>query len=61
MQVEPLKEAFLPSAEDIDWARDVLQFLEEDQRGAVAHQGQMFDYPLELRARQILAQIEKDS
>ena len=61
VQVEPVKEAFLPSAEDIDWAREVLQVLEEDQRGAVAHQGQMIDYPIELRARRILAQMEKDS
>ena len=60
VQVEPVKEAFLPSAEDIDWALKVLQVLEEDQRGAVAHKGQMIDYPLELRARRILAQIEKD-
>ena len=60
VQAEPVKKAFLPSAEDIDWAREVLQVLEEDQRGAVAHQGQMIDYPVELRARRILAQIEKD-
>ena len=35
--------------------------VEEDQRGAVAHQGQMIDYPVELRARRILAHLEKDS
>ena len=60
-QVEPVREAFLPSAEDIDWAHEVLRVLEEDQRGAVAYQGQMIDYPVELRARRILAQIEKAS
>ena len=60
-QVEPVREAFLPSAEDIDWAHEVLRVLEEDQRGAVTYLGQMIDYPVELRARRILAQIEKAS
>ena len=58
-KVDRVKEAFLPSAEKIDWTREVLRVLEQDQRGAVAHQGQMIDYPVELRARQTLGQIEK--
>lgn len=58
-QVDPVREAFLPSEEDIVWARQVLRNLEKDGRGATSYQGQMIDHPVEMRAIQILALADK--
>ncbi|WP_033294839.1 HpcH/HpaI aldolase/citrate lyase family protein [Amycolatopsis jejuensis] len=52
-QVGPVREAFRPSAEDIDWARGVLAMAAD---GSVnVYNGQMVDRPVLLRAEAILA------
>lgn len=52
-QVAPVREAFLPTAEEVDWAIRVLA-LKEDGLGVV--DGEMIDAPVILRAERILAQ-----
>lgn len=50
-QIAPVREAFLPSREDIAWARRVL-----DAKDAVARvEGEMVDAPVRKRARDILS------
>lgn len=53
-QIAPARGAFLPSPEDVIWARDVLQALEDQGRGASSHKGRMIDLPVEMKAREIL-------
>lgn len=52
-QIAPARAAFLPSAEEMDWARRVLQAA--PQKGAFMLDGAMVDAPVLARARQILA------
>lgn len=54
-QIDDANAAFTPTAEDIRYARDVLQAFEEARargEGAVAFRGQLLDYPIVDRARQ---------
>ncbi|MFD1881601.1 HpcH/HpaI aldolase/citrate lyase family protein [Paracoccus pacificus] len=53
-QIAPVKRAFAPTAEEIDWARRVLA----SGAGAVAVDGAMVDEPVRIRARAILAQVD---
>jgi citrate lyase subunit beta/citryl-CoA lyase len=50
-QVGPVLDAFRPSAEDIAWARRILQ----SGDGAVSLDGMMVDEPVRIRARAIVA------
>ena len=53
-QLDPARRAFMPSSDDLAWAKKVLQALEDGGRGAVAVDGKMIDSPVEARARRIL-------
>lgn len=53
-QIAELRQAFLPSAAELDWARRVLA----SGDGAVAVDGEMVDEPVRLRARTIVAAAE---
>jgi citrate lyase beta subunit len=57
-QIEPLRQTFTPSDEEVAGAREVLATLEHaaaDGAGAVAADGQMLDEALALSARRVLA------
>ncbi|SIT00286.1 citrate lyase subunit beta / citryl-CoA lyase [Roseivivax lentus] len=54
-QVAPVREAFLPDADQIDWARRVLAAVAEGAAGASTIDGKMIDKPVEEAARRILA------
>lgn len=51
-QIAPARRGFMPSAEDIAWAKHILKRAED---GAAAVDGAMVDAPVRARARQILA------
>ena len=51
-QVEPVKNSFLPSTEQIAWAKEVIGL----EGGASQHNGVMIDKPVVDRAKRILAQ-----
>jgi citrate lyase subunit beta/citryl-CoA lyase len=53
-QVEIVNAAFRPSAEEMAWARRVLEAAERSQGAAVAVDGKMVDKPVILRARAVL-------
>lgn len=55
-QIAPLIRGFMPTASEIDWARQVLAAGED---GAVAVSGMMIDAPVRMRARRILAMAEQ--
>lgn len=56
-QVPPVREAFIPSAEQIQWARNVV---EAGRSGAVTTvDNTMVDRPILIRARQLLARAER--
>ena len=50
-QVDPVREAFMPTTAEIDWARRVLA----SGDGAVSVDGEMVDEPVRVRARAILS------
>lgn len=57
-QIEPIRSAFAPTAEEVAHARSVLAALEEAAAaggGAVAHGGEMLDEPVRLAALRTLA------
>ena len=56
-QVPIVQEAFSPSAEKLEWARELVKAFNEQSeqgRGAIEFRGQMVDMPLVLQARNIL-------
>lgn len=55
--VPVLNAAFAPSAEQVSWARRVVDAAEASGQGAFALDGKMIDAPIITRARNILAQI----
>lgn len=55
-QIAPARKAFLPSQNEIDWAKRVVEATKEEG-GVVTLDGQMIDAPVVKRARQILARI----
>ena len=57
-QIAPARDAFLPSPEDVVWARGVLQALETEGRGTSSYEGRMIDLPVEMKAREILGLAE---
>lgn len=54
-QVAAVNRGFLPSAEELDWARRVLAAAEASGSAAVAVDGRMVDAPVLLRARRLLS------
>ncbi|MEY3474274.1 MAG: hypothetical protein RL087_732 [Pseudomonadota bacterium] len=58
-QVQPVHEAFRPSAEQLDWARRVLAAAQAAGGSAVAVDGKMVDAPVLLRARTLLGSAEQ--
>lgn len=54
-QVEAVNRGFLPDAEEIDWARRVMQAADAAGGAAAALDGKMIDRPVIERARRILA------
>lgn len=60
-QIEPVRQAFLPSAEEVARARSVIQAYEAaGGQGVVSIAGQMVDGPIIERARQTIAVVEQD-
>ncbi|CAP41187.1 HpcH/HpaI aldolase/citrate lyase family protein [Bordetella petrii] len=55
-QVEPVNQGFLPSREELDWARRVVQAVAGGGRGAIAVDGKLVDKPLHDLALAWLAQ-----
>ena len=54
-QVSAVKEAFLPSADDISWAHRVIEVDKASKGGAVKLDGRMIDRPVVLLAQRTLA------
>ncbi len=59
-QVAPVREAFLPSEAQIDWARRVMAAVESGAAGASTIDGKMIDKPVEESARLMLALLGED-
>ncbi len=60
-QIEPVHQAWAPSAAEIEWARRVLASFDEATArgdGVVALDGKMIDAPVVARARELIAAIE---
>lgn len=57
-QVSAVHEAFIPSAEQLDWARRVSAAAQASKGSAVAVDGKIVDAPVLLRARALLSQGE---
>ncbi|AKR56699.1 Citrate lyase beta chain [Devosia sp. H5989] len=55
--VPVLNGAFMPSDEQVAWARRVIEAVEANGEGAFALDGKMIDAPIVTRARNILAQV----
>lgn len=57
-QIEPIHKAFAPTAEEIAWARKVIELM-SGAAGAVALDGRMIDRPHVQQAERILAALER--
>ncbi|MBV7481579.1 CoA ester lyase [Bordetella sp. BOR01] len=55
-QVQPVNQGFLPSEDELDWARRVVQAVAEGGRGAITVDGKLVDKPLHDLALAWLAQ-----
>ena len=53
-QLDPINEAFTPDAEQVEWARRVIEAVEASDAGVLRVDGEMIDAPLIKRARRIL-------
>ena len=58
-QVGPVNECFLPTAEEIAWAKRVVQAAAAARGAAVALDGGMIDQPVVLQAQRILKEAER--
>lgn len=61
-QIEPVRRSYTPSADEIDWAQQVVDAFaqhEQEGRGAFALDGKMIDMPLVKAARRVLARAGK--
>lgn len=58
-QVEIVRNAFMPTEEEITWAKRVIQADEDSHGGAVKLDGRMIDRPVVLLAKRTLAIISK--
>lgn len=59
-QVAKVNQGFLPSAEELAWARAVMVAVRQAGRGALRFRGEMIDRPVIERARGILAQHREE-
>jgi citrate lyase subunit beta/citryl-CoA lyase len=57
-QVGPVNECFLPTADEVKWARRVVEAARAAGGAAVADGGHMVDRPVLLQAERILAEAE---
>lgn len=57
-QIEPINEAFTPAAEDVEWARRVLQARDDNDGGVFRVDDEMIDGPLIERAEHIVERAE---
>jgi citrate lyase subunit beta / citryl-CoA lyase len=60
-QVPVVHACFQPTAEDLDWAKRVLEAAAESGGAAIAMNGELVDRPVILKARRILTDAERDS
>ena len=60
-QISHVHACFLPSEEEISWARRVLRAAAAANGGATADRGQMVDRPVILRAERIMRESERES
>ncbi|KAK3742988.1 hypothetical protein QZH41_015616 [Actinostola sp. cb2023] len=60
-QIDIVNTAFSPSSERIQWAKDLLEAFEQQEKlgkGAISFQGNMIDMPLVLQARNVIRLAE---
>lgn len=57
-QLETVNAGFAPNAQELAWARRVLDALAAQPHGAVAVDGKLVDRPVELRARALLGAVQ---
>jgi len=60
LQIQTVNACFVPSAEALNWAENVIQ-LSKEKTGAFAHEGKMVDEPILLKARQLLLRARQSS
>lgn len=60
-QIAAVNEGFLPTAEEIAWARRVVEAAAAARGGAVALDGKMVDRPIVLKAERILQEAKRGS
>ena len=54
-QVQPINQGFLPAAEEVTWASEVMAIVEAHEGvGAISLNGKLIDLPVILRARRII-------
>lgn len=58
-QVAPVNECFRPTADDIAWAKRIVEAADVAKGGAVAVDGKMVDRPVILKAEEILRESER--
>ncbi|MBU3588299.1 CoA ester lyase [Polynucleobacter sp. 31A-FELB] len=58
-QVEIVRNAFMPTEEEIDWAKRVIQADDDSHGGAIKLDGRMIDRPVVLLARRTLAIVSR--
>ncbi|WP_151449254.1 HpcH/HpaI aldolase/citrate lyase family protein [Lacisediminimonas profundi] len=58
-QVPHVNASFMPTSEQVDWARRVLAAASKSDGAAIAVDGKMVDRPVILKAREILAESER--
>jgi citrate lyase subunit beta/citryl-CoA lyase len=58
-QVDAVNRGFMPSAEELAWARRVIDAAQAAGGGAVAVDGKMVDKPVLLRAQALMQQVER--
>lgn len=60
-QITQVNEGFSPSAEEIDWARGIVQAITDSAGAAVQVDGKMVDKPMLERARSILDDVDDEA
>jgi len=60
-QVPIVNRTFLPSGQEVAWARRVVEAFEASREGVLAVNGEMIDLPVVERARRVLDEVERSS
>lgn len=55
-QVPAIHQAFVPSADEVQWAQEVLALFAQHKQGVFMHHGEMIDAPVIAKAKGIVAQ-----